>query len=110
MITQTTLTVSEGAFGSISFKAANRGLDIRNNATADRNLNITLQSGEPLVDQAPGQYAQEACSKPCSRRNYRGALIILHQTYTTLTKLVRIMTIYHQTDAGYCPEGSKKSI
>jgi hypothetical protein len=92
-ITQTTLTVSAGAFGSISFMAANRGLNIRNSATVDRNLDIWLQSGNPLIDQAPGQYGQEACSKPCSRRYHRGAFIILHQTYTRLTELVHITTI-----------------
>jgi hypothetical protein len=64
-ITQTTLTVSEGAFGSISFVTASKGPEIRNSVTADRNLDITLQSGEPLVDQAPGQYGQKAYSQPC---------------------------------------------
>ena len=54
-ITQIMLTVSAGAFAaSISFVAANRRLDVRNSVTAVRNLDITLQSGNPLVDQSRG--------------------------------------------------------
>jgi hypothetical protein len=48
--------------------AANKGPDIRNSTIADRNLDIWLQSGNPLVDQAPEKYGQEACSKLRSTR------------------------------------------
>ena len=90
-ITQIMLTVSAGAFAaSISFAAANRGLDIRNSVTADRNLDIRLQSGNPLVDQAPGQPGQEAGTESCSCKSHPGVFSILHQAYTTLTKLVHI--------------------
>jgi hypothetical protein len=72
--------------------AADRGLDTRNIATADKSLDITLQSGNPLVDEVPGQRFQDNRPKTLlADQSHPGKYIFLHQPYATLTSGVRMV-------------------